>query len=121
MPKVLIAVEGCTFTDTVHGGQCVIKSGLSPYSTVNGSKVCLDGLVVTVAGGTVPGTQIDPVDVTLNAQIIQGSKIDGKLPLALNEISSGQETGKYQVGDDVVTAPIIIQITDAGQLYTKAQ
>lgn len=121
MATALIAVEGCTITDLNHGGTCVIKSGLSPYTKINGSKVCLDGLVVTVAGGTIPGNQIDPVDVTLNAQIIQYSKIDGKLPLAKGEQSSGQEMGKYQVGDNVVTAPIIVQITDAGQLYVKAQ
>ena len=115
----LIVVNGCTITDTTHQGTCTIKSGLSQKVKVTDKEVLLDGVVITVAGGTVPGAQIAPVDVTLNAQIIQKLKFEGKCPIALNEVSSGTETGKYQVGDTVQTLPIILQITDAGQTKVK--
>ena len=121
MATALIAIEGCTITDINHGGQCTIKSGLSEYDKVCDGKVCLDGLVVTVSGGTIPGAQVSPVDVTINAQIIQNTAVEGKCPLAINEVSSGSETGQYQVGDDTVTQPIVLQITDAGQQFVKAQ
>ena len=121
MATTLIAVEGCTITDINHGGTCVIKSGLSTYETINGKKVCLDGLVVTVSGGTIPGPQVAPVDVTINAQIIQFSPFGGKCPLAVNEVSGGTEIGEYTVGQSTVPAPIVLQITDAGQQFVKAQ
>ena len=117
----LIAANGCQFTDSVHGGQCIIKSGLSKYTKVCGKEVCLNGLVVTVSGGTIPGPQVSPIDITMNAQIIQHTTYEGEHPLALNEVSSGQDTAKYQVGDKVVELPVTIQITDAGQQFVKAQ
>lgn len=117
----LIAVNGCQFVDSVHGGQCIIKSGLSKYTKVCGKEVCLNGLVVTVAGGTIPGPQVAPIDITVNAQIIQHTTYEGEHPLALNEISSGQDMAEYQVGDKTVKAPVTIQIVDAGQQFVKAQ
>lgn len=115
----LAAVENCVIEDTAHKGQCVIASGLSVNETIDGKKVCLDGLVVTVSGGTIPGPQISPVNVTINAKIIKGVTVGGKLPLAVNEVSSGDEIGQYQVGENVVSAPIVLTITNAGQNYVN--
>lgn len=127
MPTLPIAVETCQFQDTAHGGVCTIKSGLSQYTTINGKKVCLQGLVVTVVGGTIPGPQVDPVDITFDLPPmiaplqIKGTKIEGKIPLALGEVSSGLETGKYTVGQSVQTLPITLTLVDAGQQFVKAQ
>jgi hypothetical protein len=115
----LIAVEGCTIQDVAHQGVCEIKSGLSEKVTVAGKAVLLDGVVITVSGGTVPGAQVEPVDVTLNAQIIQKLKFEGKCPIALNEVSSGNEQGKYSTSSGTVTLPIVLKIIDAGQDKVK--
>ena len=117
--SVLIAVDGCTIVDSIHQGQCQIKSGLSANVTIAGKAVLLDGVVITVSGGTVPGPQQAPVDVTLNAQQIQNLKIEGKCPIGMGEQSSGTETGSYQVGQSTVSAPIILMIADAGQTAVK--
>lgn len=111
----LIAVENCTIEDTIHKGTCMIQSGLSEKTKIDGKKICLDGLKVIVSGGTVPGPQVAPVTVTINAAQIAGVKFDGKLPLAEGDVSSGTETGSYQVGDSTVSAPIVLRITNAGQ------
>lgn len=111
----LVAVDGCTITDAAHQGTCTILSGLSTATKIDGKAVCLDGLKVQVAGGSVPGAQIEPVTVTLNARMIQGVKFEGKAPLALGEVSGGSETADYQVGQTVVNMPVVLTITDAGQ------
>lgn len=111
----LVAVESCQFVDTTHGGQCEIVDGLSTNEKIDGKKICLDGLKVLVSGGTIPGPQVEPVTVTINANIISGVKYGGKLPLAINEVSSGDEMGTYTVGQSTVSAPIVLQIVDAGQ------
>ena len=121
MPTTPIAIETCTIVDSAHGGTCIIKSGLSQNVKVCEGKVCLDGLVVTVAGGTIPGPQVAPVDVTINAAIIQGTTVEGKCPLALGEVSSGLEQGQYQDGPSTQTLPIVLTIADAGQTFVKAQ
>lgn len=110
-----VALENCQIQDTVHQGTCEIQSGLSPFTTMDGKKVCLDGLKVLVSGGTVPGPQVAPVVVTINAAMITGTKVDDKLPLAGGEVSSGSETAQYTVGQSVVTAPVVLTISDAGQ------
>ena len=66
-----------------------------------------------------PGAQVSPVDITLNAQIITKLKFEGKCPIALNEVSSGTETGDYQSGSSTVTQPIVLKITKAGQDKVK--
>ena len=110
-----VALEDCQIQDTIHKGKCTIKSGLSVNTKVDGKKVCLDGLKVLVSGGTVPGPQVEPVEVTIDAALIDGVKIDGKLPLAAGEVSSGSETAQYTVGQSVVTAPVVLTISNAGQ------
>lgn len=110
-----VALENCQIQDTIHQGQCTIQSGLSPFSTMDGKKVCLDGLKVLVSGGTVPGPQVAPVVVTINAAMITGTKVDDKVPLAVGDVSSGTETAQYQVGQSVVTAPVVLTISNAGQ------
>lgn len=110
-----VALENCTIVDTLHQGTCTIQSGLSENTKCDEQKVCLDGLKVVVSGGTVPGAQVDPVVVTINAAIIGGTKIEGKLPLAAGEVSSGEETAQYVVGEEVVTLPVVLTISDAGQ------
>lgn len=115
-----IAVDGCTIQDTAHQGQCTIKSGLSTKTKVNGKAVCLDGLEVIVAGGTVPGAQVAPVTVTINAKMIANTKFDGKVPLAVGDMSDGSATGKYQVGNSVTEAPILLVIADAGNTLVQA-
>lgn len=109
-----VALENCQIQDTLHQGTCQIQSGLS-VTKVDGKKVCLDGLKVLVSGGTVPGPQVEPVVVTINAALISGVKIDEKLPLAGGEVSSGSETAQYTVGQSVVTAPVVLTISNAGQ------
>lgn len=111
----LVALENCTIDDTVHKGTCKIQSGLSPFTAMDGKKVCLDGLKVLVSGGTVPGPQVAPVVVTINAAMITGTKVDDKVPLAVGDVSSGTETAQYQVGQSVVTAPVELTISNAGQ------
>lgn len=110
-----VALENCQIQDTIHQGTCTIQSGLSEFTKIDGKKVCLDGLKVLVSGGTVPGPQVAPVVVTINAALIAGVKIDGKLPLAAGEVSSGSETAQYTVGQSVVTAPVVLTISNAGQ------
>lgn len=110
-----VALENCQIQDTIHQGTCTIQSGLSPFSTMDGKKVCLDGLKVLVSGGTVPGPQVAPVVVTINAAMITGTKVDDKVPLAVGDVSSGTETAQYQVGQTVVTAPVVLTISNAGQ------
>ena len=110
-----VALENCQIQDTLHKGTCQIQSGLSVNTKVDGKKVCLDGLKVLVSGGTVPGPQVEPVVVTINAAIISGVKIENKLPLAGGEVSSGDETAEYTVGQEVVTAPVVLTISKAGQ------
>jgi hypothetical protein len=110
-----VALENCQIQDTLHQGTCVIQSGLSDFSKIDNKKVCLDGLKVLVSGGTVPGPQVAPVVVTINAALIPGVKIDGKSPLAAGEVSSGSETAQYTVGQSVVTAPVVLTIINAGQ------
>ena len=111
----LVAVDGCTITDAAQG-ECTILSGLSTATKIDGKAVCLAGLKVQVANGSVPGgKQMEPVTVTLNARLIQGVKFEGKAPLALGEVSSGSETANYQVGQTVVNMPVVLTITDAGQ------
>lgn len=110
-----VALETCQIQDTLHQGTCQIQSGLSVNTKVDGKKVCLDGLKVLVSGGTVPGPQVAPVVVTINAALIGGAKIDDKLPLAGGEVSSGSETAQYTVGQSVVTAPVVLTISNAGQ------
>lgn len=116
----MVAVQGCTILDTTHQGTCTIISGLSTGTKIDGQAVCLDGLQVMVAGGTIPGAQTAPVVVTINAMQIVGTKIDGKAPLAVGEVSSGTEMGSYVVGNSTVSAPIILQIADAGQVAVQA-
>lgn len=116
----LIAVQDCTITDTIHQGQCQILSGLSAGTKIDNKFICLDGLKVLVSGGTIPGPQIAPITVTINAMQIIGTKIEGKLPLAMGEVSSGSETGSYQVGNVTQTLPIILTITNAGQSGVNA-
>lgn len=111
----LVALENCKIDDTVHMGTCTIQSGLSPFTTMDGKKVCLDGLKVLVSGGTVPGPQVAPVVVTINAAMITGTKVDDKVPLAVGDVSSGTETAQYQVEQTVVTAPVVLTISNAGQ------
>lgn len=111
----LIAVDGCTITDTAHQGTCSIVSGLSVATKVDGKAVCLDGLKVMVSNGTVPGAQVAPVTVTINAKLIHGVKFEGKAPLAVGEVSGGSETAEYQVGNSTVSAPVVLTITNAGQ------
>lgn len=111
----LIAVENCTIEDTVHKGTCMIQSGLSEKTKIDGKKICLDGLKVVVSGGTVPGPQVDPVTVTINAAKIAGVKFDGKLPLAVGDVSSGTETADYTVGQSTKTESVVLTITKAGQ------
>ncbi len=111
----LVALENCKIDDTVHKGTCEIQGGLSPLTTMDDKKVCLDGLEVLVSGGTVPGPQVEPVVVTINAAMITGTKVDDKVPLAVGDVSSGTETAKYQVGQTVVTAPVVLTISNAGQ------
>lgn len=110
-----VALENCQIQDTLHQGTCQIQSGLSPFSAMDGKKVCLDGLKVLVSGGTVPGPQVAPVVVTINAAMITGTKVDDKVPLALGDVSSGTETAQYQVGQTVVTEPVVLTISNAGQ------
>lgn len=119
----LIAVNDCQFQDNTGGGQVTILSGLSQHTKACGKPICLDGLQVQVVGGQLPGgyAQVNPVTVTINAQIIQHDKVEGKCPLAVNEISSGQEMGTYSNGQSSTQAPVIVQITDAGQQFVKAQ
>ena len=73
-----------------------------------------------VSGGTVPGPQVAPITVTLNANLIKGAKFDGMLPLAVGEVSSGSETADYTVGQSTVTSPVVLTITDAGQSDVEA-
>lgn len=110
-----VALENCTITDTIHQGICTIKSGLSEHTGIDGKKICLDGLEVIVSGGTVPGPQVAPVTVTINAAVIKNTKFENKIPLAIGDVSSGEETGEYTQGLSKVTAPIVLCITDAGQ------
>lgn len=117
--SILVAVEGCTIVDTLHQGQCTIKSGLSENVKVAGSKVLLDGVVITVSGGTIPGPQTAPVDVTLNAQQIKKLQFEGKCPIGIGEQSSGSEMGSYQVGQSTQSLPIVLMIADAGQTAVK--
>lgn len=116
----LVAVDGCTIQDAVHQGQCTILSGLSTNTKIDGKAICLDGLKVQVAGGSVPGTQLEPITVTINAMQIVGTKFDGKAPLAIGEVSSGQETANYQVGQTVQNLPVVLTIVDAGQTDVQA-
>lgn len=116
----LIAIDGCTIQDTVHQGQCQIVSGLSVGTKVDGKAVCLDGLKVMVSDGTVPGKQVAPVMVTINAKMIAMTKFEGKAPLAVGDMSGGTEQGQYQVGNSVVAAPIMLTIADAGQTDVQA-
>lgn len=116
----LVAVDGCMLQDMVGQGQCQIVSGLSVGTKIDGKAVCLDGLQVMVSGGTVPGAQVAPVMVKLNALNIIGTKFEGKAPLALGDMSGGTEMGQYQVGNAVVSAPIIVRIMDAGQVAVQA-
>lgn len=116
----LVAVESCQIVDAAHQGTCQIISGLSENEKIGGKKICLDGLKVLVSGGSVPGPQTAPVTVTINANIISGVKFGGKLPLAINEVSSGAEMGSYVVGPSTVSAPIVLQIVDAGQAEVQA-
>lgn len=116
----LIAVDGCTIQDTVHQGQCQVVSGMSMMTKVDGKAVCLDGLQVMVSGGTVPGAQTAPVMVVINAKMIAMTKFEGKAPLAVGDMSGGTEMGQYQVGNSVVSAPIMLTIADAGQTDVQA-
>ena len=68
-----------------------------------------------MSGGTVPGPQVAPVVVTINAAMITGTKVDDKAPLAVGDVSSGSETAQYQEGQSVVTAPVVLTISNAGQ------
>ena len=110
-----VALENCQIQDTIHQGTCTIQSGLSEFTKIDGKKVCLDGLKVLVSGGTVPGPQVAPVVVTINAAMITGTKVDDKVPLAVGDVSSGTETAQYTVGQSVVTAPVVLTIINAGQ------
>ncbi len=116
----MVAVEGCKIEDTVHKGTCTIQSGLSVNTKIDGKKICLDGLKVLVSGGTVPGPQVAPITVTINANLIKGAKFDGTLPLAVGEVSSGSEMADYTVGQSTVTSPVVLTITDAGQSDVEA-
>lgn len=116
----LVAIDGCTIEDTAHKGTCTIQSGLSEHTTIDGKKICLDGLKVVVSGGTVPGPQVAPVTVTISANLIKGAKFDGKLPLAVGEVSSGEETADYTVGQSTKTESVVLTITDAGQRDVSA-
>lgn len=114
----LIAVDGCTITDAAQG-ECTIVGGLSSLTKVDGKAVCLDGLKVMVSGGKVPGAQSAPVTVTINAKVIHGVKYDGKVPLAAGDVSSGTETADYVVGNNTVSAPVVLTITNAGQSHVQ--
>lgn len=116
----LVAIDGCTLQDTVGQGQCTVVSGMSMFTKIDGKAVCLDGLQVMVSGGTVPGPQVAPVMVKLNALSIVGTKFEGKAPLAMGDMSGGTEMGQYQVGNSVVSAPIVVMIADAGQTDVQA-
>lgn len=116
----LIAVNGCTLQDAMHQGQCTIKAGLAKNSKIDGNPICLDELEVIVAGGTIPGAQVAPVTVKIKAAAIVGTKFEGKAPVAVGDMNTGGETGKYQVGNSVQEQPIVITVADAGQTAVQA-
>lgn len=117
----LIAVDGCTIQDVVGNGTItVIPAGMSKFTKVCDKAVCLDGLQVMVAGGSIPPlTQSAPATITINAMNIVGTKFEGKAPLAVNDMGMG--TATYQAPNGATSSvPITVQIMDAGQTAVQA-
>ncbi len=119
----LIALEDCVIAAVppVTGGTFSINpSTLSINEKINGKKICIDGLQVTVTGTAIPGyVQQSPVTVTFSAEIIKGTTFSNKCPLALNEAAS-VENVVYVTSDSSTTATLAITIADVKQTNASA-
>lgn len=111
-----LAVEGCVLQSNVT--PFIIESIASPGVKINNKGIYRKELKINFTPGAqhqTGGTLNSPVSVTINPQVIQGTKIDDELPLAVGDQSSGTDTGSFQVGDHSVTKTITVSISDAGQ------
>lgn len=109
-----LAVEGCILQSNVT--PFIIESAASPGVKINNKGIYRKELKINFTPGAqhqTGGTLNSPVSVIINPRVIQGTKIDDELPLAVGDQGSG--TGSFQVGDHSVTKTITVSISDAGQ------
>lgn len=114
-----IAVQG--FTIQINGGVIVSAVPLVPTTPpdssilVNNKPAYFGDLSITVAGTTGPaGTQVDPVNVTINATGTSVSNQTGAAVL-LGDKNNIPVTANYSSGSTTTPVPLTLIITDAGQ------
>lgn len=109
----LIAVEGCTIT--CSASPFLITSLASTSVKIDGKGVYREKLSISIPSGASQGggTLIDPVTIDIEPHIIVGTKVDGKLPIAVGDTATKIAT--FQIGQSSSSLPIVVTVSDAGQ------